>query len=219
VKLSVINRIMKHGFTGLSSVLILGCATAPPTQEMSDARQSVEAAQNIGAEQHAPAAMGSAQQLLDKAQTDIQAGEFEQAQKEAIAASEAARMALAISQARQVEQQTDMPATKPPVETVEKSAPPQKPEPSYYTVIHADNLWNIAAKNSIYGDPLLWPLILRANADRINHADLIYPGLTLTIEPAPSIADKEAAKQHALHRAPQAAESSDEAYLRQYGLR
>ncbi len=43
-----------------------------------------------------------------------------------------------------------------------------------YTVVKGDNLWNIAKKPSIYGNPFEWPLIYLHNANQIKNPDLIY---------------------------------------------
>lgn len=211
VKAQTINCTCKFGISILSSSLIFGCATAPPTQEMSDARQSVEAAENIGAEEHAPIALDSAQLLLSKAQDDMQAGEFEEAQIDALAAREAARQAVAISQAKQI------PEEEP--EVVAAATEPEPPMTISYTVKQYDSLWRIAAKESVYGEPLLWPLLLKANAESIADADLLSPGQILTIEIAPSASDKEAAMEFAGHRGSLPDKSQDASYLRQYGLR
>ncbi|MFQ5867968.1 MAG: LysM peptidoglycan-binding domain-containing protein [bacterium] len=44
-----------------------------------------------------------------------------------------------------------------------------------------DCLWNIAKKESIYGDPWKWKRIYEANRDKIVDPDLIYPGQRLII--------------------------------------
>lgn len=213
MKSPVSSSVTHYGITLIALSLITGCATAPPTQEMSDARQSVEAAASIGADKHAPAALNSAQQLLSKAQDDLKAGEYKEAQKEAVAAREAARQAMAISQAKQAE----------PAASVDAKAKPQPPAEAapgrLYRVKKNDNLWNIAAKHSVYGDPLLWPLLLKANAERIHNADLITPGLKLIIDPAPTEQDKMAARQHAKQRGDRARQAKDASYLGRYGLR
>lgn len=179
---------------------------------MSDARQSVEAAESVGAEKHAPVALVSAQHLLSKAQNDLEAGDFEEAQIEAIAAREAAREAVTISQAKQIEQVKAEPAE--PV--LEQTAPP---EPITYVVSKNDSLWKIAAKDSVYGDPWLWPLILRNNSNLIKSADQISPGLILSIEMEPSVVDIDIATQHAKQRRRSSAKHQDSSYLNQYSLR
>lgn len=221
MKLPASKSIFKYWIILCFTSLISSCATAPPTQEMSDARQSVEAAESVGAEKHAPVALDSAQQLLSKAEDDLQAGDYEEAQREALAAREAAHQAVAISQAKQVTEEVEMEtiAIEEPVVPVIEPTPPAEPEPSFYTVIIKDNLWKISAKNSIYGDPLLWPLILKANPELISDADLITPNMVLMIEPNPSRSDKDAARQHAKFRGITTRKQKDASYLRQYGLR
>jgi hypothetical protein len=73
-----------------------GCAGAP-VQEMSNARQAVRAAQRAGAEQHAPALLAEAQQLVDQAKENLQRGEYrvarDQAEQARAKALEARRLA------------------------------------------------------------------------------------------------------------------------------
>jgi nucleoid-associated protein YgaU len=58
--------------------------------------------------------------------------------------------------------------------------PPVAPaKPTEYTVKKGDSLWRIAGK--VYGNPLKWTRIYRANKDKIKHANKIYPGQVLTI--------------------------------------
>ncbi len=207
------SRIVFFAITALTAILLSGCSTNPPMQEMSDARQSVEAAQTIGAEHHAPEAMSSAQHLLSRAETDMQSGDYEEAQKDAVAAREAARQALAITQAKHEVVAQDVTPKAPPIaEPVVAKAPPL---PAAYTVKEKDNLWKIAAKPSVYGDAFLWPLLFKANADTIQNADMIQPGQTLDIDRRPSPEDIEAAINHAMHHRNDK-QGSDVFYLNQY---
>jgi nucleoid-associated protein YgaU len=85
-----------------------------------------------------------------------------------------------------------------------------------YTVVRGDNLWNIAGKSSVYGNPYQWPLIYKANSDQIKDADLIYPGQTFSIDRNPSAAAVDAAVNHAKTRGAWSlgvVEESDKAYL------
>ncbi|UCE90719.1 MAG: LysM peptidoglycan-binding domain-containing protein [Pseudomonadota bacterium] len=87
-----------------------------------------------------------------------------------------------------------------------------------YEVASGDNLWNISGKSDIYGDPYQWPLIYKANQDRIKDADLIYPGQVFDIDQNASSSDVSAAIQHARTRGAWslgAVEESDKAYLAQ----
>lgn len=87
-----------------------------------------------------------------------------------------------------------------------------------YQVTRGDNLWNISGKNEIYANPYQWPLIYKANRDKINDADLIFPGQVFAIDRNASGADVDAAVEHAKTRGAWsvgAVEASDEAYLAQ----
>ncbi len=53
--------------------------------------------------------------------------------------------------------------------------------PKTYTVKRGDTLWGIASKDYIYGDPWQWPLIYKANRDKIRNPHLIYPKQELKI--------------------------------------
>ncbi|MDO9372386.1 MAG: DUF4398 domain-containing protein [Gammaproteobacteria bacterium] len=64
---------------------VLGC-TSIPTQEMSDARQAVQAAREANAGELAPEPMENAEALLNKAKQALDAGAYEQAREEALAA-------------------------------------------------------------------------------------------------------------------------------------
>ena len=69
-----------HQFPTLISSLILllltSCATTPPVQEMSNARQAIEAAVGVGAGIHAPAVLAQARNLLDDASRELEAGNY-----------------------------------------------------------------------------------------------------------------------------------------------
>lgn len=97
--------------------------------------------------------------------------------------------------------------------------PPTTPTASdQYTVVRGDCLWNIAGKDSIYGNPYEWPLIYKANQDKIKDADLIYPGQVFSINRNASSAEIDAAVHHAKTRGRWSlgvVEQSDKAYLAQ----
>ncbi|NQU09489.1 LysM peptidoglycan-binding domain-containing protein [bacterium] len=48
-----------------------------------------------------------------------------------------------------------------------------------YVVKKGDSLWRIAGK--VYGNPLKWPRIYRANKDKIKNPHRIYPGQEFVI--------------------------------------
>lgn len=58
---------------------------------------------------------------------------------------------------------------------------PAQPKITIYTVGDGENLYAIAAKQRVYNEGLLWPLIYRANRDQIKDPQQIYPGQQLTI--------------------------------------
>jgi len=83
-------------------LLFVGCAVAP-TQEMSDARQAVRAAQDAGANRHAPETLKDAEKQLDRAGAELHNHDFREARKDAVAAKayaiNAQEMTLAIGSA------------------------------------------------------------------------------------------------------------------------
>ncbi|MFP4130690.1 MAG: LysM peptidoglycan-binding domain-containing protein [Thiohalospira sp.] len=85
-----------------------------------------------------------------------------------------------------------------------------------YTVKRGDTLWGIADKAEIYDDPYQWPLIFKANRDRIKDADLIYPDQEFSIRQDYSRDEVEAAVEHARTRGEWSlgeTEESDTRYL------
>ncbi len=55
------------------------------------------------------------------------------------------------------------------------------PDQITYEVVKGDHLWGIASKPEVYEDPYMWPRIYRANRDKINDPDLIYPKQMLMV--------------------------------------
>ncbi len=127
--------------------------------------------------------------------------------------------------------QTTQPAPAPAPQAETQPAPVETPAPApaprqeavapaprddSYQVQRGDHLWGISSKPAIYGDPYRWPLIYKANADKIQDADLIYPGQTLTIRRGASQAEIDAAVHHARTRGAWtlgAVEDTDRQYL------
>lgn len=86
-----------------------------------------------------------------------------------------------------------------------------------YTVVAGDNLWNISGQPAVYGNPYQWPLIYKANSDKIKDADLIFPGQEFSI-PSATAGEIDAAVEHAKTRGAWsigAVEASDQNYLAQ----
>lgn len=78
-------------FPGLM-LLVLSCfgCTSLPTQEMSDARQALQAARDAGADTHAPDQLNLAERLLDQATDSLDEGQYSQARELAIGAKQEA---------------------------------------------------------------------------------------------------------------------------------
>ena len=70
----------KLGLSGCSLLILAACATAP-VQEMSDARQAIRSAEASGAASHSLETLSAAQQLLEKAQGRLEAGEYNEARR------------------------------------------------------------------------------------------------------------------------------------------
>lgn len=75
----------------------LAACTAPPVQEMSDARQAVRAAQAAGAADRAPEQLAAAERLVEDAQSHLQRKEYRLAQQAAVEARREAMRAMALS--------------------------------------------------------------------------------------------------------------------------
>ncbi len=71
------------------------------------------------------------------------------------------------------------PAPEPPVEKVDLDLAAGKA--TTHRVVKGECLWYIAGYDHIYGNPLQWPIIYKANTDRIKNPDLIYPGQVFVI--------------------------------------
>jgi len=86
-----------------SLLIVLAACAAAPTQEMSDARQAVKAAQEAGAVLHAPELLKAAEDQLDRAGTELHRHDYRSAKQGAVAAKsnafDAQEMALAIGAA------------------------------------------------------------------------------------------------------------------------
>jgi hypothetical protein len=48
-------------------------------------------------------------------------------------------------------------------------------QPERYAVQRGDTLWGISAREQIYHNPLMWPLIYKANSQQIHDPDRIFP--------------------------------------------
>jgi hypothetical protein len=71
-------------------LILLGACAGIPVQEISDARQAVRAAEEVGADRHAPIHYERAETLLGRAERALAAGDYEKARGEATFAREEA---------------------------------------------------------------------------------------------------------------------------------
>jgi uncharacterized membrane-anchored protein len=83
-------------------IIIIGCTTIP-TQEMSDARQALKAANDVNAKDYAPTAWQQANKNLKQAEQYLRNNQFQQAREHAILVKQQAvnahNMAVAINNA------------------------------------------------------------------------------------------------------------------------
>jgi predicted S18 family serine protease len=75
-------------------VLAAGCSVPPathqsaPVQEMSDARQAIQAAKSANSERYTPESLQEAERLLDKAAASLSRGDYREARNAALSARE-----------------------------------------------------------------------------------------------------------------------------------
>jgi len=84
------------------AVLLLAACTTPPVQEMSDARQAVDAAVESGAAKQAPEKMGSAQAALRMAERLMHDHQFNAARHYAVEAKRRALEAQGTAQSKAI---------------------------------------------------------------------------------------------------------------------
>ncbi|HZL92846.1 MAG TPA: DUF4398 domain-containing protein [Vicinamibacterales bacterium] len=88
-------------FRALLTLIVLalaGCVTAPPVQEMSDARQAINAAEAADAGRLAPQSLEEARRFLAEAERQIQEEAYGPARFNAVRAKNRAALALRSSQ-------------------------------------------------------------------------------------------------------------------------
>ena len=93
IKLSNIKCLRRRGapWGVLGAVILMaGCAAPVPVQEMSNARQALQAAHAVQADRLAPGPMREAQDLLQEARSYLQRGAYGEARQRAMAARLAA---------------------------------------------------------------------------------------------------------------------------------
>ena len=73
-------------------------------------------------------------------------------------------------------------------------------EKASHEVVKGESLWKIAKHKDVYENPFMWPIIYKANHDKINDPDLIYPKQVFSIPRDFSSANKDKAVHHARTR-------------------
>jgi nucleoid-associated protein YgaU len=179
-------------------LLSAGCSSAP-RQELHKTQKTVAKALAAGAPDLAATEYASANSALQDAETLIKKRKYKLA-SEALALSRAhARRALALCQEETVQKEELISSEKinpKPRKDKKKSRKSEKVEPlpqrepkemvrpssvTRYIVGNDETLWIIAARKDIYGDPLLWPLLYRANRDQIKDPRHIFIGQILDV--------------------------------------
>lgn len=208
-----IMKILKFG--GLAALVLsmaVGCAGQPTEPEVDP--EQVKAEQMAAAQQ----AIADAKSALEEAKAiGAEWRDTEELIKQAEEALAAEDTAKAIELANQARRQAEnaIAQKRAEEERLAAEAAAQAADDSY-TVMRGDNLWNISGRSEIYGNPYNWPLIYKANRDKIQDADLIYPGQVFTIDRNASAAEMDAAARHARNRGAWSlgvTEESDRAYL------
>ena len=207
------------------AILLGGCAK-PPRDELQAARMSVARAYAAGAEDLAAAEYQAAGAALSEGERFARQGNYKMAREVLPFAEALAHRAILkareeqmirelqrIREQQQAEADSPQVSKRPPTQPTRKAisspvpppgpksatpAPPPIPQPLRNFTVHSEeSLWTIAARKEIYGDPLLWPLIYKANRDQIKDPQRVYPGQTLNIPRDISIDELEDARDRA----------------------
>jgi nucleoid-associated protein YgaU len=234
----------------IAAGVAVGCQTAPDEQDEEAremARQAIDDASAIisGAEEPCTDT-GNADDYLSQAEAEKEEGNFAEAQELAERAAQVAQEALDDCYAgkageyiekaktftnltsgqrdrlRSAERDYDRGNYRNAYETARSLVSELQAATMNYRVERGDSLWRISGKSAVYGDPYQWPLIYRANRDKIDDADLIYPDQEFKVYKHPTQAEKDKAVDHARNRGAWEigrVEDSDRRYLRDAGSR
>jgi len=88
----------RAGIAGLFALFVLSACAGPPVQEMSDARQAIQAAHAAGADQYAPVVLQQAMEYLDSAEQKLEKRAYNGAKKDARLAKQKATHARSIAE-------------------------------------------------------------------------------------------------------------------------
>jgi hypothetical protein len=87
---------LKASWIILMMIVLAACSSAP-VQEMSDARQALNAAERAGAQRHSPVVYSEAKRFLSAATVALKNGEYSQAKSSALKAKKRALRARELS--------------------------------------------------------------------------------------------------------------------------
>ena len=90
---------MLRALLSISTLLLVGCVTAPPVQEMSDARQAIRAAEQAAPGRVVAETLADARRFLAEAERQIQQEAYGSARMNAVRAKNRAILALRSSEA------------------------------------------------------------------------------------------------------------------------
>ena len=207
-----LNILKLAGLLVLVISFAVGCAPTPEEDMTAQAEAAIAAAKDANAKAKAEGyEWRDTGKLIKKAEKALKDGKPEEAIKLANKAKRQAELAVAQKQ-EEMQRLRNMGIIEGEAMATTTAGTDS------YTVERGDNLWDISAKPSIYSNPYQWPLIYKANSDKIQDADLIYPGQNLAIDTNPSDSDVSAAITHAKTRGAWSlgvTEDSDKAYLAQ----
>lgn len=148
----------------------------------------LNSANQAGAYTYAEAQMLDAERTLEEAKRAYEAGDYVTAKQLAQAALEKAQQAEAI--AKQVGMQKKDEQVRRIAGEIADPGATRMPYPTNHVVIKGESLWWIAEYKQIYDDPFQWPVIYRANRDKIRDPDLIYPDQNFVIPREPDLTNE-----------------------------
>lgn len=94
----IMKRIIKKSLGILVVLATLSACAGPPVQEMSDARQAIQAAESAGAPEYAPVVLRQAKDYLDSAERKLEKRAYNGARSDARLAKQKATHARSIAE-------------------------------------------------------------------------------------------------------------------------
>ncbi|MCG6886939.1 MAG: LysM peptidoglycan-binding domain-containing protein [Proteobacteria bacterium] len=189
-----LNILKLAGLMVLVISFAVGCASTEDKQEAGKAEAAIAAAKAANDKAKAEGyEWRDTGKIIESAEKALKEGKDEEAIKLANKAKSQAELAVAQKQEELQRLQNNGILPVAVAEGVSVSE-------DTYTVVRGDNLWNIAAKPSIYSNPYHWPLIYKANSNKIKDPDLIYPNQVFDIKGDYTVTEMEAAVYHAKNR-------------------